>query len=183
MNVKKILKGILNILFYLILALMIYVCFVVVNASRKGEQPKVFGYSFYIVLTGSMQPDIKPGDLVVVKEIEPEAIRIGDVITFANDNDDNVTTHRVKEVIESVDDVSFITQGDANNIEDKNPVKGENVQGRLVKTIPGLGKTVDFMKNNSAVVLASIIAVFVLIIIIMTVISGLKKEEVKELKK
>lgn len=182
MKVKKILKSILNILFYLILAFLIYTSFSIVAATKRGEQPEIFGYKFYVVLTGSMKPNIEPGDLIVTKEIAVNEIDCGDIITFKVEGVDSVTTHRVKEIIDSEDGISFLTKGDANNIEDKDPVKEEDIQGRVVKVIPDAGKTVDFVKNNLIIILATIIAIFVLIIVITTLIDGLKRNKVKDIK-
>ena len=182
MKVRKILKFIGNILFYLILAFLIYTSFSIVAATKRGEQPEIFGYKFYVVLTGSMKPNIEPGDLIVTRETEVSEIECGDIITFKVEGVDSVTTHRVKEIIDSKDGISFLTQGDANNIEDKEPVEAGDVQGRVVKVIPDAGKVVDFMKNNLIIILAIIIAVFVLIIVITSLIGGLKKSKIKDSK-
>lgn len=182
MKVKKILKYILNILFYLILAFLIYTSFSIVAATKRGEQPKIFGYKFYVVLTGSMKPNIEPGDLIVTKEISADEISCGDIITFKVDGVDSVTTHRVKEIMDSKEEISFITQGDANNIIDKNPVLEDDIQGKVVKVIPDAGKVVDFIKNNLIIVLAVIIGIFILIIIITIFIDGLKKSKVSDIK-
>lgn len=180
MKVKKIIGSVLNIVFYLLLVFMIYTSFKVVTATRNGKQPEIFGYKFYVVLTGSMKPNIEPNDLIIIKNINPDDIKSGDIITFQNENVDSVTTHRVKEVTESDGSVSLITKGDANNIEDENPVKGDKVQGRVVKVIPKAGRTVDFMKKNIVIILAVIVASFALIIIIFALIKCLKKKEIKK---
>lgn len=182
MKVKKILRAILNILFYLILAFLIYTSFSIVAATKRGEQPEIFGYKFYVVLTGSMKPNIEPGDLIVTKDISVNEIECGDIITFKVEGVDSVTTHRVKEIINSEEGISFITQGDANNITDKDPVIGEDIQGRVVKVVPDAGKAVDFMKNNLIIVLTVIIAIFILIIVITALIGGLKKSKVSDIK-
>lgn len=182
MKVKKALKIISNIIFYLLLAFMIYISFVVINASRKEEQPEVFGYKFYVVLTGSMQPDINPGDLIIIKTINSEDIKIGDVITFKNDITNSVITHRVKDILNNNNELKFITQGDANNIEDKNPVNDELVQGRLVKTVPKMGKTMDYMKKNLLPIIIAIIAVFAIIVAILILIDKLKKKGERDIK-
>lgn len=182
MKAKKALKVILNIVFYLLLAIMIYISFIVINASRKGEQPEVFGCKFYVVLTGSMQPDIKPGDLIIIKSIDPGDVKVGDVITFKNNNIDSVTTHRVKNIVNDNDNLKFVTQGDANNIEDKEPVKSELVQGKLMKTIPKVGKTVDYMKKNLLAIIVAIITVFIAITIIFILVDKLKSKSEKNIK-
>ena len=80
---KKIVNHIGNVLFYGFLIACICISLSVFQAMRQGVQPSFLGYKFFVVLTGSMSPTFDVGDLVVVKETEPEAISVGDVITYS----------------------------------------------------------------------------------------------------
>ena len=95
---KKALKFVGNFLFYGFLIACVCVSLSVFQAMRQGVQPSFLGYKFFVVLTGSMSPTLDVGDLVIVKDTEPEAIAVGDVITYSVGND-NVVTHRVKEIV------------------------------------------------------------------------------------
>jgi signal peptidase I len=71
------------------------------------------------VASGSMQPALPLGSVVVVVPRDADAVRIGDVITFSPPGDDTRTvTHRVVEIRGTGDDVSVHTRGDANPVED-----------------------------------------------------------------
>src|SRR5918911_3526019 len=71
------------------------------------------------VASGSMQPALPLGSLVVVVPRDADAVRVGDVITFNPPGDDTRTvTHRVVEVLGTWDDVSVHTRGDANPVDD-----------------------------------------------------------------
>ncbi|WP_336001252.1 signal peptidase I [Halorientalis halophila] len=93
----------------------------------------------FVILSGSMEPDIAPGDVVVVDASRDVAV--GDVITYekagASDGDVPVT-HRVI----GMQDGEYVTKGDANENADSATVAPENVLGRVVLTIPFIGHVV-----------------------------------------
>lgn len=157
---KKVGKIIGNILFYLVLISMILICFTMLRAKKMEVQPSVMGHKFYTVLTGSMSPTIEPGDLVIVKETPANEIKEGDIITFASSQSDNITTHRVKQVIKE-DEIKFVTKGDANNVEDPNLVSEQLLVGRVVKHIGGLGSKMQYMQKNLNKIIIAIIVIAV----------------------
>lgn len=154
---RKIFKWLGNILFYGFLITCVCISFSVFKAAREGTQPSFLGYKFFVVLTGSMSPTIEVGDLVVVKETEPEAITVGDVITYSV-GDDNVVTHRVKDIVEE-NQLQFVTQGDANNVEDMNPIQHEDLVGKVVYHLGGVGTKVQFIQENIIIIVGLFIAI------------------------
>jgi signal peptidase len=77
--------------------------------------PYVFGYRSLTVLSGSMEPTLHVGDVVVVSEISPLDARIGDVVSFRDPADSTrLITHRVRSIQRSGTYVEFVTKGDAN---------------------------------------------------------------------
>ena len=90
----------------------------------------LFGYSALAVMSGSMEPAISAGDLLIIhrKAVYQE----GDVISFSDNG--NYITHRLV----GQTDGGFITQGDSNNVPDSEPVYAEQIVGRAVLVIPGL---------------------------------------------
>lgn len=105
--------------------------------------PMPFGYGFSVVLTGSMEPVLKPDDFLVIQDKEYE---IGDIIVYQEEK--NLIVHRII----FMDDETIITKGDANNIPDA-PVEKEQVKGVVVKTIHGLGKVVNFIQGPIGIIL------------------------------
>lgn len=96
--------------------------------------PRLFSYGQYTVVTGSMEPKIPVGSIVYTKSVTAADIEVGDVIAFESYG---VTiTHRVVGLTE---DGAFITQGDANDSTDFNPVYAQNVLGKVVAHIPVVG--------------------------------------------
>ena len=100
--------------------------------------PKVAGIQSYVVVSGSMEPEIPAGSLVLVDEAVPEEIAEGEVIAFTSEKDKSVVvTHRVIENDKT--NGQFITKGDANELKDMNPVPYSNLVGRVVKHYPKVG--------------------------------------------
>jgi signal peptidase len=103
--------------------------------------PRVGGATPYTILTGSMEPGLPPGTLVVVKPVPADRIGIGSVITYQLDSGrPTVVTHRVVRVgIDGTGDRIFSTQGDANNAPDSEPVLPAQVKGEVWYSVPYLG--------------------------------------------
>ena len=98
--------------------------------------PQVVGADHgFVILSGSMEPALSPGDVVIVSD--SASVQVGDVITF--DGGDTVPiTHRII----GVEDGQYITKGDANENVDGAAVPPVNVLGRVVLTIPVVGYVV-----------------------------------------
>jgi signal peptidase len=106
----------------------------------------------YVVISGSMKPTFDAGSLVFVREVDPRSIAVGDIITFKGaDGGPILTTHRVVKINDG-EQLSFITRGDANNVNDPNPVPAENVVGRVRAYIPYLGYLITFSQTKMGLV-------------------------------
>ena len=93
------------------------------------------------VITGSMEPALPPGTLIVVRPTPPADIRLGDVLTYQIESGSTkLVSHRVVEV-SSVSDGSFrfITKGDANDIADASPVSEAQISGVTWYSVPWIG--------------------------------------------
>jgi signal peptidase len=111
----------------------------------------------YVVLTGSMEPALSPGDAVVVDAVDAGAIAVGDVITYRRTAGDDVpTTHRVVDVVTGEAGVAFQTKGDANEDADAGLVTPDRLVGKVVLTIPYIGYVVQFV-NSPAGFLALVV--------------------------
>jgi signal peptidase len=119
------------------------------------------GLDFLIVRSGSMQPAIKTGALVVVK---PAQVYLpGDVITFRV-GEGKTITHRVKEVLIENGKINYITKGDANKGEDPDLVKPEQVQGKVILNIPRAGYMIETVRTPWGFTLIVIIPALLIII-------------------
>ena len=102
-------------------------------------QPAVFGWSWAVVISGSMEPEIQVNDLIIVRE--QDSYGIGDIITYENGS--SVVTHRIA----GKTDDGFITRGDSNNTEDKLPVPQDSVVGKVVHAVPKIGLMIEYLRT------------------------------------
>lgn len=120
---------------------------IVKGALNPERPPSAFGVTSMIVLSGSMSGDapdhIEVGDLIITKSVDPETLKVGDVITYMEQGTTAVT-HRI---IGINDDGSFKTKGDANNAEDREPVLPERIVGKYIFRIPKLGDIAMFAQT------------------------------------
>lgn len=98
----------------------------------------------YVVLSGSMEPTIGVGDVVLVYPTDPQSLEEGDIITFHRSGSPIPVTHRVIAVHESEElstGVMFETKGDANEDPDSLTVAGSSVIGTVpTVTLPRVGE-------------------------------------------
>jgi len=103
--------------------------------------PRVSGATPYTVLTSSMEPGMPAGTLVVVKPIDPSELGVGTVITYQLESgEEAVVTHRVVAVENAINgEQTFLTQGDANDVVDAEPVRPAQIRGQRWYSVPYLG--------------------------------------------
>jgi len=141
--VRKIIKSILGwILYIAILVGLIYGIPKGLAYFLKTEYP------IASITSGSMWPSLKKGDLILIKGIDgKEEIKVGDIVVYKNPK--GFTIHRVIEMNEE----TFVTQGDANNVEDS-PVRYEEIIGKPLTIndkpfrIPFLGRVGMFINKS-----------------------------------
>jgi len=120
-------------------------------------------YQIKIVQSGSMEPDIKVGSIVVIK---PNAsYTVGDVVTFGKDTKKDVpTTHRIVSS-RAVDGVLlFTTKGDANEDNDTTEIRQSDIHGKVLFDVPFFGYIIDFARKPLGfailIILPALIVIF-----------------------
>lgn len=129
-----VLAGILLINLYLVAAQLFF----------HQELPKLMGLAQIIVVSGSMEPAVEVGDLLVIRE--QDSYKVGDIVTYRSGG--SLITHRVIRV----EGTSLLAKGDANNVEDA-PVDLEQIEGRMVLRVPKLGYAVLFLRTSRGIIL------------------------------
>ena len=110
----------------------------------------MFGYTALRVTTGSMKPTYDVDSLIVVKKVDPETIKVNDVISFYSQDpvlDGAVNTHRVVEILEEEQGRVFVTKGDNNNVTDAYNVESEYLIGKVVASSIVIGKISRLVAN------------------------------------
>lgn len=117
----------------------------------------LMGVHAFTIESGSMSPKYPVNTLVFVKEVEADTIDTGDVVTYVMDSRGTLVTHRVIEVDRAAE--TFTTQGDANNTPDPSPVLWDNVVGKVILGIPGIGLVfrIFTMGGNRRIIIAAIL--------------------------
>lgn len=136
---------------------------------------RLFGVQVYSVISGSMEPEYPVGSLIYVKEIKPESVEVGDVITYVL-ADKTPSTHRVVRIDEQ--NKHFYTKGDANEAEDAAPVHFNNLIGTPVFKIPYLGYVAYYIQHPPGMYIA--IAAGAVLLIIVFLPDLFKKDKKKD---
>lgn len=124
--------------------------------------PFVIGQRPYTVLSGSMEPAIGTGDIVVVKRIPPSEARVGDVVTFSDPaSSGRLITHRVRSSRRRDNQIDFVTKGDANNTVERWRVPAGGVISRVRYRVPEAGRLAVLTRSRSGLI------VFVLVPLVL----------------
>lgn len=108
-----------------------------------------------VIATGSMEPMIKPGDVILVKKTDSNDFKIGDVIQFRRDN--ILISHRIIDIKENkIEEKSYRTKGDNNSAPDSELVKPELIKGKIIKVIPKVGWPTLLLKSKEDINLEEI---------------------------
>lgn len=107
--------------------------------------PRAFHIVPYIVLSGSMEPEIQAGSIVYIdKNIEIEEIQEKDIIGYCMNNEVKVV-HRIVQL--DRENHMVVTKGDANQVEDITPVPFERIEGKVIVSVPYIGYGVAWIRS------------------------------------
>ena len=144
----------------IIIALAFGVSAALVSHAFKNNQ-YLLGFRGYIDLSGDMSPAIKKGSLIIIKRVDPNTIRKGDIITYTEGSD--TLTERVTETVNDNGNVSFITKADADQGVNARAVSAGAVTGKFVRSISSAGSLMLALRNP-AVIWLGVFGVFAVII-------------------
>lgn len=162
-------KKIGNTIYYIVVGMLVLI--LINNFMSKSDAIfKAVGFRTYSILSGSMEPEIRTGDLAIVKSAKMNQVEPGDVITFKYEG--NIVTHRIVEKNEE----GFITKGDNNNAEDTEIVKEEELIGKVLFHMPFLGYITVFLSKP---IVISGLMVLIAISILWDTFKGDKKKVLK----
>jgi signal peptidase len=110
--------------------------------------PNAFGLRDLTVLSGSMEPTIHTGDIVVERRISPLDVRLGDIVSFKDPEDPSILiTHRVQSMVVHNGVVSFVTKGDANTGVERWTVSADGTIGKVEYHVWHLGYLLFWMRG------------------------------------
>lgn len=139
---------------------------------------RLVGLQVFHVISPSMEPTYSVGDLVYVKTVDPDSVKVGDPITFVLNEDLVVATHRVVAI--DSENRQFTTKGDANKTEDAAPVHFNNLIGVPVFAIPLLGYVSGYIQSPPGMYIAIALGVLLLAAVFLPDLLAKKDREEEE---
>lgn len=123
---KETIIRILGRIIFFIVVLVVTLNLILLVQKIQNKPASIFGYKVFVVISGSMEPNIHVGDIVITKNVKACDLKVGDIITFNNDK--YTITHRIIDIIQD-GETYYKTKGDHNSIADKDLIKYNNIEG------------------------------------------------------
>ncbi len=146
---KVVLYSVILIMLFIGVLFTTYTIDYVKNISSGNYKPL---YGAYVIISPSMVPTINVQDAVVIKNVPPEKLKKGDIITFISTDTRYAgltVTHRIIDIEKSQDGkLLFRTKGDNNNAPDDALVTENNIDGRVFLKIPKIGYVQYFLSQS-----------------------------------
>lgn len=169
-KLKKIWRTSYKIISYTIIVILMLIAsffiFYVISgklAEREGKNPP---FSLYTIISPSMTPNIKVYDVVFVKNVDTNTLKVNDVITFYSTNaffGGTPITHRIVEILNVPEaGIMYRVKGDANEVADEEKVLPSNVIGKVMFKIPSLGKLQFFLASKTGWLVAILIPAIII---------------------
>ena len=162
MNRKLIIKKAFKAIVYPVI-ILILICDIILLIQKiisPNQIASLFGYKAFVISSGSMEPTLNTGDIVITKQIKQDQIQKQDIITFVKD--EYTITHRIVDIVEENGNTYYQTKGDNNNTSDADLVKYEEIEGVYVFKINSIGNIVVYAQNTTAVLIIIICVIYIM---------------------
>lgn len=163
---KKIASAIITVL----LAVVTLLALIVVIGSLVNNDPSLFGFRCFYVISGSMEPTVHEGSLVITRRSVDGAYEVGDIITFISGEAEitgSPNTHRIVEIKETEAGIRYVTKGDANAAADTSLVAPDKIFGRMVLStfrMTWLRTFLDFLMTPYGFLILIIIPIMLVVV-------------------
>ena len=165
-NHKK--RNIIMLIIFAIAIILFYNIFLLIISNYDEENGKdVLGFRAYVIMTDSMNPTLKNGDIVIVHK--DSKIEAGNIVTYKKQETSETITHRISRTTKD----GYITKGDSNLNEDSNIISQDEIIGKVVLRLPFIGKYITSLKK--------IRYLFIILIIVLTLALHKKRTNRKKI--
>ena len=137
-----------------------------------GAAPAALGWTPTTVMTGSMEPRIHPGDIVVARPVAPAALSVGQVVLV--DDPDHAGRLRLHRFVAAAADGRLVLRGDANQNDDSTHVATSAVHGVGFIRVPYVGMPVVWLAERRMVALSLLTAALMLLVAATRLDRGLR---------
>jgi len=128
-------------------------CLALLGSLLLVAATNLLGYQNFVIYSGSMEPTVKVGSLLLTRPANVEDLQVGDVITYRSPGNHTTLTHRIVSIRQQDGERVFKTKGDASLQPDPREVILRGQVSKMAFDIPYLGYVVDFAKSTQGVVL------------------------------
>ena len=163
-DIKWLVNYMLSIIMYAIIVILLLIGVILlvyfIDFKIRDSRIETPLYGAYVIISGSMEPNIKVRDAVVIRRVEESDIKVGDVVTYVSLDEafyGILITHRVVNIEEKDGVKTFITKGDSNLTIDRKPVGFDQIRGKVIMRIPKIGYLKYFLVNSFGWILAVVI--------------------------
>jgi len=128
-QIKQIGKKIANVLSVAIVVIEVIVIAMLILTKINGDVPSIFGYSFYVIVSPSMSPELEVGDMIISKKYDGGELEVGDIVEYVGQSGDmagKIITHKIVKITGEGADRVIVTRGTANNTDDA-PISPSNI--------------------------------------------------------
>ncbi len=188
-KIKKMFRNISKVISYTIIVMLMIVAsfllYYIFSSKLYVKQGKIPPFGLYTIVSSSMVPSINVYDVILIKNVDPNDLKVGDIITFKSTNKffgSTPITHRIVEILNTNDGVEYKVKGDANAIEDEDNVLAKNILGKVIIKIPNLGKIQFFLTSKKGwIAIVLIPALFIIVYDIYKIINLIRlKKQLEE---
>lgn len=179
-------KVIRNTVLGIIIAILAVFIVLVMITRISGGTPCVFGYSMFRVSSGSMQPALEVGDVIITKEFDPMTVQKDDIITYKSESGSmsgKLVTHRViRGPYKDKGKFYIITKGDSNVSED-DPIRVDQVESKYLFKISVLTFIYNIFVTPAGLLIVIGLVIFAFfneIVIFFKAITGIGYEDESE---
>ena len=178
---KRALKIISTVLTAIIFVCAVAVIINIVVCRAQNRPVRFFGYSFAVVLSSSMEPEIMKGDMIMYKEYDFNDLKVGDYIVFvAGEGFGKLQGQNVVHSVYEITDEGIITKGvneDTNKTPDKGYVTEENFLGICTYNSAVLGGILSFFSLYGIYIVIALVAIPFIVIQIIRIVKIARSKE------
>lgn len=174
-----------SVIFFAVVLIFTFVCMGDSYYNLKSGEKSNPLFGAYVIVSESMVPTIMVNDAIVVKRVDDDNLKIGDIITF--NSTDRIykgltITHRIVGIQKTKDGSNiYRTKGDNNVLADTALVDLDSIYGKVILKIPKIGYLQQFVSSTAGFIVAIVVPIFIVIIYEVLRIKKLIKQQDDEI--
>lgn len=177
-----------NIICWILILILAITMVIFLTTRIQGNTPTVFGYTIFRISTGSMEPELMIGDVILDKVMDDETeIAVGDVITFEGGSqfDGKLVTHKVIKApyTDENGNIMLQTHGIANELDDT-PISIDQVRAKMICKIPYIDTLYNLFLSPCGLLIMILLIILVFIdeiINIVKILSGRNETRLEDI--